>query len=61
MEKQQNQTEWQQGFDAGQDFVLSMIDRLAGIKFNNVTELITFVRQKSGHKLQVVNDDPEAA
>lgn len=62
MEKSQSKTEWQQGFEAGENFVLAMINDLAGVKFNNTTQLITFVRQKSGFKMHVVtDDDPEAA
>ena len=47
MEEQQKKTEWQEGFDAGQDFVLAMIKDLAGVEFKSVTELITFVRQSN--------------
>jgi hypothetical protein len=47
MEELQKKTEWDKGFDAGQDFVLAMIKDLAGVEFKTVTELITFVRQKS--------------
>ena len=47
MIEQKFKTEWQDGFDAGQDFVLAMIKDLAGVEFKSVTELITFVRQKS--------------
>lgn len=45
MEKQQEATKWQEGFDAGQDFVLAMIQQLAGVEFKSVSELITYIRQ----------------
>ena len=47
MIEQKSKTEWQDGFDAGQDFVLAMIKDLAGVEFKTVTELITFVRQSN--------------
>ena len=45
MERQQEATEWQNGFDAGQDFVLAMIQQLARVEFKSVSELITYIRQ----------------
>ena len=47
MIEQKSKTEWQDGFDAGQDFVLAMIKDLAGMEFKTMTELITFVRQSN--------------
>jgi len=55
MEELQKKTEWDRGFDAGQDFVLAMIKDLAGVEFKSVTELNrkgtlladgTFVKEK---------------
>jgi hypothetical protein len=44
MEKPQGKTEWQEGFEAGEDFVLAMVKDLAGVEFKSLTELITFIR-----------------
>lgn len=44
MEKLQSKTEWQEGFDAGENFVLAMVEDLAGVKFTSLTEMITFIR-----------------
>lgn len=44
MEKPQNKTEWQEGFEAGENFVLAMVKDLAGVEFKSLTELITFIR-----------------
>jgi hypothetical protein len=47
MEKPQNKTEWQEGFEAGENFVLAMVKDLAGVEFKTLTELITFIRTRN--------------
>lgn len=49
MEKPQNKTEWQEGFEAGENFVLAMVEDLAGVKFTSLTELITFIRMNNNN------------